>query len=323
MSTPSPCESVPWASDKPSVYTSPIPPDCALRKGTGVDKFEQAFPDDQACLAHIFTKRYGQGFRCPKCGNAAEWISSKNSPVFASLCCGQQIYPLRGTIFQRSRKLPLREWFRGMLFAANSTGTPGGKFYRRYFDLSAKAAVGMANKIRLQMALQEDARVIGGAGGNIYLSEVRFLRVRRLARTGYKQKRVISLSDGCEVGFIVPESSQASHIMLALAPRVKPDAIIHCADEALYRRLMRCGKGLHKVVRAEPESRQAAMRSEISIIIAKRVLRRLYTHVAVGHLGSYLNEQSFRANADRDRSLFWSAIEAFPTPLVFGSSKDG
>ena len=324
LSTLETCDRVPWASDKPvSSLTTPIPPGCALKKGTGVDEFEIAFPDDEACMAYIFAKRYGQGFRCPKCGNAAEWISRKDSPVYASRCCGSLIYPQRGTIFQRSRRLPLKEWFRGLLFAANSTGTPGAKFFRRYFDLSAKAAVRMANKIRLQMALQEGDRVIGGAGDNIYLSEVSFLRVRRLARTGYKRKRVISLSDGCEVGFIVPESSQASHIMRALAPRVKPDAVLHCADEALYKRLVRCGKGLHKVVRAEPDSRPAAMRSEISVIIAKRVLRRLYSHVTVGQLGTYLNEQSFRANAVRDRSLFWSAIEAFPTPLVSGISMDG
>lgn len=318
------CGRVAWASDKPVVsLTTPIPPDCALRRGTGVDEFESAFPDDRACLAHIFAKRYGQGFSCPKCGNAAEWISLKDSSVYASRCCGRLLYPQRGTIFQRSRKLLLKEWFRGLLFAANSTGTPGAKFYCRYFDLSAKAAVRMANKIRLQMARQEDDRVIGGAGDNIYLSEVSFLRVRRLARTGYKRRRVISLSDGCEVGFVVPESSQASHIMRALAPRVKPDAVFHCADEALFKRLVRCGKGLHKVVRAEPDSRPAAMRSEISVIIAKRVLRRLYGHVAAGQLGTYLNEQSFRANAVRDRSLFWSAIKAFPAPPVFGSCMDG
>ena len=313
-----------WASDKPLAHiTTPIPPDCALRKGTGLDKFEEAFPDDQACLEHIFAKRYGQGSCCPKCGNPADWISSTVPAVFVSRCCRRLIHPLRGTIFQRSRRLPLKDWFRGLLIAANSTGTPGPKFYRRYFDLSVKAAVGMANKIRWQMALQENDRVIGGAGGGIYLSEVSFLRVRRLARTGYKQKLVISLSDGCDVGFVVPESSQASHIMRALAPRVRPDAVLHCANEALYRRLARCGKGSHTVVRAGPDFRHAAMRSEISVIIAKRVLRRLYSHVGARHLGVYLNEQSFRANAVRDRSLFWSAIEAFPAPPASGSFIDG
>ena len=316
-----PRDRIPWATDDPlASIPTPIPPDCALRKGTGIDEFEIAFPDDQACLTYMFAKRYGQGFACPKCGNAADWISRENARVYASRCCGRLIYPQRGTMFQRSRKLPLKEWFRGLLFATNSTGTPGAKFYRRYFELSAKAAVRMANKIRLQMALRESDRVIGGAGDNIYLSEVRFLRVRRLARTGYKSKRVISLSDGCKVAFIVPESSQASHIMRALVPRVKPDAVLHCADEALYKRLVRCGKGLHKVVRAQPDSRSAAIRSEISVIIAKRVLRRLYGHVAVSQLGTYLNEQSFRANAVQDRSLFWSAIEAFPAPPVSGSS---
>ena len=242
-----PRDRIPWATDDPlASIPTPIPPDCALRKGTGIDEFEIAFPDDQACLAYIFAKRYGQGFACPKCGNAADWISREDARVYASRCCGRLIYPQRGTMFQRSRKLPLKEWFRGLLFATNSTGTPGAKFYRRYFELSAKAAVRMANKIRLQMALRESDRVIGGAGDNIYLSEVRFLRVRRLARTGYKSKRVISLSDGCKVAFIVPECSQASHIMRALAPRVKPDAVLHCADEALYKRLVRCGKASPK-----------------------------------------------------------------------------
>ena len=38
-----------------------------------VKQFFKQFPDDAACLAHLFEVRYGQGHSCPKCERTAKW----------------------------------------------------------------------------------------------------------------------------------------------------------------------------------------------------------------------------------------------------------
>ncbi|MFN0066850.1 MAG: transposase, partial [Limisphaerales bacterium] len=42
-----------------------------------VREFFQKFPDDEACLSHLFGVRFGQGHVCPKCDRAAKWYRIK------------------------------------------------------------------------------------------------------------------------------------------------------------------------------------------------------------------------------------------------------
>lgn len=174
----------------------------------------------------------------------------------------------------------------------------------------------MATRLRLQMALRELSRIVGEAEGHVHLAEFRVKRIRRVVPRDPKRKLVLIVSDGRHVAFAVPRNSRPEEIFRAIRPKIPSGSTIHCASEALYRKLRRYCQLWHRVVLAGPDARPAEIRSEISILVAKRVIGRIYKHVIAPNLWAYLNEQSFRLNAPHDRSLFWTTLEQFPEARI-------
>lgn len=43
-----------------------------MSRPRSIPDFQRAFPDDTACLAHLFACRFPDGFTCPVCGDARE-----------------------------------------------------------------------------------------------------------------------------------------------------------------------------------------------------------------------------------------------------------
>jgi transposase len=300
----------------------PRPRNSPLRRGTSIREFEAEFPDEEACLRFLFEKRFGADLPCPRCRTTTEWVQRPARKACQSACCGSWVHPLRGTVFHASRKIGLKGWFRAILFAANATGTPTASFLRRYFDLSHKAAFRMATRLRLQMALQELPRIVGEAEGHVHLAEFRVNRIRRMVPSDAKRKLVLIVSDGRHTAFAIPRNSRPEEVFRAIRPKIPSNATIHCADEALYRKLRRYRQQWYRIVLAGPDARLAEIRSEISILVAKRVIGRLYKHVIAPNLWAYLNEQGFRLNAPHDRSLFWTTLEQFPELRIASSARE-
>ena len=69
-------------------------------KPTTVRQFFKKFPDDQACLTHLFNVRFGQGHVCPKCERSAKWYPLKAERAFSCQWCGHHIHPMVGTIYE-------------------------------------------------------------------------------------------------------------------------------------------------------------------------------------------------------------------------------
>ena len=285
---------------------------CALNKGTGLAEFEKAFPDETSCRRYIFETRFGARRRCAICRRPTPWLWDDALPYGRSMCCGSRKFPVRGTLFQASRRVSLKDWFRALQLSANVSGTPGVRMLGCYFDLSVAAAARMAKVLRLQMALQEASRVIGAVDRHVYAVET---EIRRLSRQGVgdpKHKRIVVLTDESKVAFAIPETPRPEHLFRALRTKIAPGTTIHCGDEALYRKLATYTQRWHPIATAGPGARPAAVRSEICILQAKGTIRRLYHHVTSARLWAYLDEQAFRLNAPHDRSLSWSALQTFP-----------
>ena len=79
-----------------------------------VNQFNQEFPNDDACLAHIANERYPDGIAmCPKCGADRKHHRVTGRTAYACDNCGHHLYPLAGTIFEKSTT-SLRLWFYAM-----------------------------------------------------------------------------------------------------------------------------------------------------------------------------------------------------------------
>jgi transposase-like protein len=114
-------------------------------------QFFQMFPDDTACLQHIFAIRYGQGHRCPKCRRAARWYQLKAERAYSCQWCGHHLHPTARTPFADSRT-PLRLWFFAIyLFTRSRYGVPATEL-QETLGVTYKTAWRMARRIRRFMA---------------------------------------------------------------------------------------------------------------------------------------------------------------------------
>ena len=122
-----------------------------MAKAPTVHDLFQQFPDDDACLEHLMTLRHGNPTDCPKCGKHGKFHKLRKEPAYACQWCGQRIYPMVGTPFERSRT-PLQKWFYAMyLFTTSRHGVPA-KELQRQLGVTYKTAWRMGHELRKYMA---------------------------------------------------------------------------------------------------------------------------------------------------------------------------
>src|ERR1700724_2530270 len=88
-----------------------------------IEQFNEQFPDDDACLECIKEMRFPGGMtacQSKECGGATRKhhrVSGRTA--YACDHCGNHIYPLAGTIFEKSTT-SLRTWFYAMYLMSST-----------------------------------------------------------------------------------------------------------------------------------------------------------------------------------------------------------
>ena len=111
-----------------------------------IEQLQRDFPNENACLDYIFKNRYGNDFRCPKCGKKG-FYRVKKRRCYACAWCGYQVYPTTGTIFHKST-VKLTDWFMAIYLMGNSRGGISAKDLQRYLGITYKTAWRMVKKIK-------------------------------------------------------------------------------------------------------------------------------------------------------------------------------
>jgi transposase len=113
-----------------------------------VKQFFELFPNEDACLAYIMRVRYG-GTRlaCKKCGCRRNFFKLTKRPAYSCTGCARHIYPMRGTLFARSR-IPLHKWFYAMYLLTVSEECISAKELQRQLGVTYKSAWRMKREIR-------------------------------------------------------------------------------------------------------------------------------------------------------------------------------
>jgi transposase-like protein len=133
------------------------------------------FPNDDTCLQYLFDSRYGGMKACLNCGIVSpKYYRVKKRMSFVCKECRHQIYPLAGTIFEKSTT-PLTDWFHALyLFSVSKNGV-SAKEIERQVRVSYKTAHRIAKMIRILMhesgqlgflgtPVEVDEAYIGGKG---------------------------------------------------------------------------------------------------------------------------------------------------------------
>ena len=102
-----------------------------MAKQFTVTDFFKRFPDDDSCLDHLMSIRYGFELDCPKCEKHGKFSRIRKQKAYQCAFCGHHIHPMAGTPFERSRT-PLQKWFYAMyLFTTSRHGVPAKELQRQ------------------------------------------------------------------------------------------------------------------------------------------------------------------------------------------------
>jgi transposase len=127
-----------------------------------IQDFFRQFPDDHACLDHLFRTRYGDEPACPKCGEVGKFRRLRKMPAY-TCNCGHHIHPMAGTPFERSRT-SLQKWFYAMFLFTTTRKGVAAKELQRQIGVTYKTAWRIANEIRKYMGWIDGDGTLGGPG---------------------------------------------------------------------------------------------------------------------------------------------------------------
>jgi transposase len=110
-----------------------------------VTEFLREFPDDAACLEHLWRSRFspdGEHAECPKCERERVFKRYGTKQARQSWCCtgcGHFIHPTAGTIFHKS-STSLRLWFHAMYLMTSTRCGISAKQLERELGVSYRTA---------------------------------------------------------------------------------------------------------------------------------------------------------------------------------------
>lgn len=112
----------------------------------------QRFPDQESCIAHLESKRWGETPACPLCGSLHVARKKENERVGRWNChdCHASFNVLSGTIFQKTR-VPLQKWFLGIGLMLNAKKSMSSYQLARDLDLNQKTAWYLMMRVREAM----------------------------------------------------------------------------------------------------------------------------------------------------------------------------
>jgi transposase len=285
-----------------------------MAKSFTYKQFLETYPDDAACLAHLFETRYGKEPICPKCGGVGTFHKLSKMPAY-TCNCGHHIHPMAGTPFERSRT-SLQTWFYVMfLFCASRNGV-SAKEIQRQIGCTYKTAWRMGHEIRKYMGWVDGDRKLGGVGGPIVEVDETFIGGHD--RIGHDDKKVVlgMIERGGEVLTRHVTSRRAEHVMPLIKRWVKPFSRV-ATDSATTLSGLTEADYFHGMV---DHSRKEWVRGDVhtNTIEAfwgnlKRGINGTYVWVSRKHLQKYLWEFEYRHNLRREPWLMFELLlAAFP-----------
>lgn len=130
-------------------------------------EFLREFPDDAACLEHLWRVRYapdGEHAICPKCEQERvfrRYKTAQGRQSWTCTGCGHHVHPTAGTIFAKS-STSLHLWFYAMYLVTSTRCGISAKQLERALGVSYRTAWRMLNKIRNEL-MADDGQPLRGA----------------------------------------------------------------------------------------------------------------------------------------------------------------
>lgn len=264
------------------------------------------FPNDDVCLQMIFDSRYGELKACPKCGVVnAKYYRVKGRMSFVCKECRHQIYPLVGTIFEKTTT-PLTDWFHAIyLFSVSKNGV-SAKEIERQVGVSYKTAHRMAKLIRFMM--HENGK-LGFLGKPVEADEIYIGGRQRKQAVKYDNKTPLlaAVEVGGHVRTKVVNTASSATVLPFLYENVYEGSTLHTDESKIYHNKKLEERYTHESIRhiAKEFARNGVTTNHVEGFFGnfRRALDGTYHSVSRRYLGSYAAEFAFRYN-HRNEPIF-------------------
>lgn len=274
-----------------------------------ITEFHAEFPDDAACLEHLWRSRYSAGgthAECPKCDQERvfkKYATKQGRQSWTCTGCGHHVHPTAGTIFAKS-STSLRLWFHAMYLMTSTRCGISAKQLERELGTSYRTAWRMMNKIRTVLMTDEGENPLGG---DVEVDETSWggkprVKLTRTEAAAFRENKATVLGmveRGGRVRCRVIASRRGIALSRAVRANVNPQAIIFTDDWPAYRPL-RYEYLDHMVVNhsAGEYVRGDVYTNTIEGFFGnlKTGMRGAYKQVSPRFLQSYLDEYAWRYN---------------------------
>jgi transposase-like protein len=291
-----------------------------------VTEFLRDFPDDEACLEHLWRSRYapdGENAHCPKCECSRRfkrYATAQGRQSWTCTACGQHVHPTAGTIFHRS-STSLRLWFHAMYLMTSTRCGISAKQLERELGVHYKTAWRMFNKIRNELMAEDSTSV--PLNGKVEVDETSWggkprkkLKTRQEQAAFREAKTTVlgMVERGGRVRVEVIASRRGKTLSDAVRANVNPTAILYTDDWWSYRPLSREYAG-HRVIN---HSAGSYVEGDIYTNTIegffgnlKTGMRGAYKQVSRKWLQSYVDEYAWRYNHryGGQRSMFHALLK--------------
>ena len=288
-----------------------------------INNFNADFPDDEACLRSVAEGVYpslaGDGTipcRSAKCGGEfTKHYRLSNRKAYTCERCGTHVYPLAGTIFEKS-STPLKSWFYAMYLMSTTRAGISAKQLERELGVTYKTAWRMFKQIRsllaeetgtLQGIVEVDETFVGGRPRH---RQSRPGPRSRLDPTA--QKPVVGMveRDGNLKTWVTNDVSTKTIRPLMLA-HIMPASTVFTDDAGQYRLVASAGYAHSRInhsAKVYVEGNVHTNTIEGFWMLLKNGVRGVYHSVGKDYLQTYVDEYTFRYNHRRDETPMFETI---------------
>ncbi len=277
--------------------------------------FNRQFPTDDGCLEQIKEDRFPGGVtKCEKCNTERKHHRVTGRTAYACDHCGNHIYPLAGTIFEKSTT-SLRLWFYAMFLMSSTRCGISAKQIQRETGVTYKTAWRMFRQIRTLMS--EDLQLEGPSVevDETYYGGVRKYGTGRPMRGDKKKTPVLGIVErkGRVVAKAV-EDVKAKTLLPVVREHVLPASTVYTDELHSYNTLAKGKRYDHRRIH---HSSKVYVMGDIHTntvegfwSLIKRGLGGVYHSVSQKYLQSYLDEYAFRYNRRDQGNLIFKSVLA-------------
>jgi transposase len=271
-------------------------------KAPKLRQFMDRFPTEDACLEHLMRTRFGDRHDCTRCGRNAHFYRVSTRKVYACEYCGNQVAPMAGTPFERTRT-PLRDWFHVMFLFTSTRNGVAAKEVERQLGVTYKTAWRMCHEVRKYMGALDSDDPLGGPGEVVEIDETLIGGSVSGMGSGYKGNKtcVVGMMErGGELVTRVVTSRTKSAMQSVILSQVLPGTTLNTDEFGGYKDIDQSGYHHVKVNHSAGEYAKpcGAGVNAIEGIWAqlKRGINGTHIHVSGKHLWKYLGEFEYRYN---------------------------